>query len=217
MKLVAFTFDDGPGPHTAALLDGLLLRDAKATFFVLTNHLDAAKSGLIRRMHEEGHEVANHTASHSRLHHLATDEIRREITAADNALRGITGKTPALFRPPYGGFTTRVMGAVGKPFILWSVNTKDWCDFSHGLVLNAILADISDGDIILLHEHEGSHSMTAAFEAMDILASQGYRFVTVPELFAARGISPESGSFYCAANSKSCERNVFDGDDSFAQ
>jgi peptidoglycan/xylan/chitin deacetylase (PgdA/CDA1 family) len=49
-KMVAFTFDDGPGDYTASLLDGDGARDAHATFFIATNRVSKANSELIRRM-----------------------------------------------------------------------------------------------------------------------------------------------------------------------
>ena len=66
-KLIAFTFDDGPSTYTAALLDGLKARGAKATFFMngtngshgIVNHKD-----LLTRMRDEGHQLANHTYQH---------------------------------------------------------------------------------------------------------------------------------------------------------
>lgn len=62
-NMCALTFDDGPGPHTARLLDLLRERGIPATFFVVGKQLKM-RPGLIRRMLGEGHEVENHTLSH---------------------------------------------------------------------------------------------------------------------------------------------------------
>lgn len=216
-KLVAFTFDDGPGDYTASLLDGLAERDAHATFFIATNRVTKANSEFICRMGKEGHEVANHTVNHPKLHLLSTTDIAREVADADGVLSAITGKMPALLRPPYGNFTTRVLGAVGKPAIVWSIDTRDCFDKNKDHLRDIILDNVSDGDIILLHEW-GEYSKDAALEAMDILAEQGYRFVTVPELFAAKNLSLEAGQYYAAANGKDFEeRIVFDKDDQYSE
>lgn len=122
-----------------------------------------------------------------------------------------------MLRPPYGNFTTRVLGAIGKPAIVWSIDTRDCFDKNKDHIRDIILDNLSDGDIILLHEW-GEYSKEAAFEAMDILAEQGYRFVTVPELFAAKNLSLEPGQYYAAANGKDFEeRLVFDNDDKYSE
>lgn len=215
-KRIAFTFDDGPGDYTSPLLDSLAERGAKATFFIATNRVTTKNADLIRRMDAEGHEVANHTVSHSKLHLLTTEQIRKEVADADEVLRAITGKTPGLLRPPYGNFTTRVLGAIEKPAIVWSIDTRDCFDNKDPQgIRNFILERVSDGDIILLHEW-GEYSKDGALSAMDALAEQGYRFVTVSELFAAKGIALESGRYYAAANGKDfAERIIFDRDDKY--
>ena len=212
--LIAFTFDDGPGDYSAALLDGLAQRGARATFFIATYRVSGSNSHVVLRMHQEGHEVANHTMNHPRLHLLNNDAIRREVDGADEILRGITGVTPRLLRPPYGNFTSRVLGVIDKPVIGWSIDTRDWEFWCHDHVLNEIINNATDGDIILLHEWR-EHSVTAALEAMDILAERGYRFVTVSELFDARGISLEAGVYYSSANSRGFERFIFDEHDKY--
>ena len=59
-KLLAITFDDGPGKYTADLLDGLAERGVHATFFV--NGVNASGwPETLRRIVREGHQLANHT------------------------------------------------------------------------------------------------------------------------------------------------------------
>ena len=64
--------------------------------------------------------------------------------------------------------------------------------------LDVIYREISDGDIILLHDRYLS-SVEAALQAVDHLQQQGYQFVTVAELLALRGIEPEGGVTYRCA------------------
>ena len=64
-KVIALTFDDGPHPiYTEQILDILATFDAQATFFVLGEHAEKYPA-LILRESEEGHEIANHTFTHS--------------------------------------------------------------------------------------------------------------------------------------------------------
>ena len=52
-----------------------------------------------------------------------------------------------------------------------------------------------DGSIILLHDIYPS-SVETALRVVDALMAKGYKFVTVEELFALRGITPENGKEY---------------------
>src|SRR5690606_909630 len=66
-KLIALTFDDGPDPrYTPAILDILAERGAKATFFVIGKNA-VAYPQLLKRIFDEGHDIANHTYTHRDL------------------------------------------------------------------------------------------------------------------------------------------------------
>ena len=63
-KLIAITFDDGPGNFTGSLLDGLASRGVPATFFMCgANGSYGVKNynSLLTRMVAEGHQLANHS------------------------------------------------------------------------------------------------------------------------------------------------------------
>src|ERR1051326_9634693 len=62
---VYLTFDDGPNPTTTpALLDVLARERVHATFFLIDRHITPDTAPLVRRMFDEGHDVALH--SHTR-------------------------------------------------------------------------------------------------------------------------------------------------------
>ena len=65
-KLIALTFDDGPGPYTRRLLEGLAKRGVKATFFMLGQQAENydVTAGLVR---DAGHQIASHTYDHPQL------------------------------------------------------------------------------------------------------------------------------------------------------
>lgn len=115
MPRVALTFDDGPGPATAELLD--ILRDAgvRATFFVLGRNVeeapwcdgDAARArALVTRALRDGHVVGNHTYSHARPEEylgLAGDLLRAdEVIRARRRDAGLDPDAPIPVRLPYG-------------------------------------------------------------------------------------------------------------------
>ena len=89
-KKIALTFDDGPHPqNTPKILKILDKYDVKATFFVIgvnvKNYPDA-----LSLINEKGHEIGNHTYSHSVLKSRSKDEILKEISEAENEIGKIT-------------------------------------------------------------------------------------------------------------------------------
>ena len=63
-KLIALTFDDGPGAYTEQLLDGLKQRGARATFFIVGQCV-GGREKTVRRAFDEGHQIAQHTITRS--------------------------------------------------------------------------------------------------------------------------------------------------------
>ena len=56
----ALTYDDGPGDHTDGVLTALRDRGVKATFFVVGQQV-VQYPDLLRKIYNEGHEIALHT------------------------------------------------------------------------------------------------------------------------------------------------------------
>jgi peptidoglycan/xylan/chitin deacetylase (PgdA/CDA1 family) len=98
----ALTYDDGPGNHTAVALDELSLNGIKGTFFVVGSSVLKYPDTLIRAF-KDGHEIAIHTWSHRLLTQLTTDQIVAELVWTARLIKDLTGVTPSLMRPPFGG------------------------------------------------------------------------------------------------------------------
>lgn len=204
IKLAAITFDDGPSANTPKLLDGLRRLGAHATFFC-TGTMAQSRLDILRRIENEGHQLANHTHNHKRLTSLSADGIRSEINMTRSILVSVGGERTYYVRPPYGSYNGTVKSVANCPLILWSVDTLDWKYRNADTVYNNIMRDTRDGSIILLHDLY-STSVEGALRAIASLQSQGYMFVTVEQLFALRGITPENGKAYSSVspNGKLC-------------
>jgi len=123
----ALTFDDGPGPYTATLLDLLAERGVVATFFVLGQNAER-RPALIKRMLAEGHEVANHSYSHPNLLRLKPETQFLEMKKTLDVLTSL-GAEVRYFRPPYGNYTPETAmraEALGMTIMLWSMDSQDW-------------------------------------------------------------------------------------------
>lgn len=197
-KYVALTFDDGPsGRYTRHLLEGLRERDVKATF-LLCGYRIAQYPELTQQLFREGHEIGYHGYSHSTMSTMSRRDIARELE--DTAAVLPADCVPLFLRPP-GGQTSDAVLQVAKARQLailgWSVDPRDWATRDAMAVESAVLGNVRDGDIILLHDMTDS-SVQAALDIVDQLKSQGFRFVTVSELAALRDVTITPGHVYRA-------------------
>ncbi|XRQ11871.1 polysaccharide deacetylase family protein [Actinomadura welshii] len=188
VRCVALTFDDGPGPHTARLLDTLKKGGVRATFFLLGKSVREHPE-VVRRMVLDGHEVANHTWSHPDLTGLPPAGVKSEIERTQKAVKEASGVEPALMRPPYGATDEGVRRAVGLPQILWSVDTKDWRYRSADRGARIGINKPVGGDIVLYHDTHKS-TVDCIPEVVDGLSDRGFTFVTVSELFRGERLQP---------------------------
>jgi len=195
--LLALTFDDGPSAHTDRLIDILNQYGGRATFFVTGSRI-GNRTNTIKRMVKDGHEVANHSWSHSDLTELSGKDIAADLKKTNDKIFGITGVRCKLARPPYGAYNDEVKQVgkdLGLAYILWSYDTLDWKTKDAQAVYDATMAGAKDGRIILCHDLHGT-TVDAMEMAIPALIEQGYQLVTVSELLTARGGSINSGSVY---------------------
>ena len=182
-KVIALTFDDGPGPYTAHLLDVLDQYGAKATFFLIGSKV-SSQANVVRNIHARGHQLGNHSWSHPELPKLPVDQIAGEIDRTNDAIKQATGVTPAILRPPYGAVNGVVLEQLrlrGMSSILWSVDTRDWADRNSDIVCSRAVAGAQPGAIILMHDiHQTSVGAVPCI--LSALKQQGYSFVTVQGL-----------------------------------
>lgn len=193
--LVALTFDDGPfAPTTEPFLDELAQRGVHATFFLIGKQIEGNEA-LLRRMAAEGHQIGIHTWDHVGLNGLNDRDFYAQVGRTDDAIRAVVGGEGFALRPPYGYVDDRVKSRAGAPVILWSVDPEDWKYRDADRVARHILENAKDGDIILLHDIYPT-STQAALTVIDALQARGFRFVTVDELAALRGVELKPGEVY---------------------
>jgi peptidoglycan/xylan/chitin deacetylase (PgdA/CDA1 family) len=187
---VAITFDDGPhASNTPRLLDMLRVRNIKATFYVIGKNVEMYP-GIVRRTVAEGHEIGNHSYTHTKLSGLSNDRVMSEMRKTEDAVFNASGVRPRTMRPPYGALTQTqrqmVHQTFGYPTILWDVDPLDWKRPGSAVVTSRILNSTKNGSIILVHDLHGS-SVDAMPETLDRLLKKGYRFVTVSQLLTMAG------------------------------
>ena len=191
--MVALTFDDGPSRHTPMILDTLEEYDQVATFFTVGIWVNIYPE-TVKRAYDLGCEIGSHSNSHADLATLSASGIISEMTITDNNLINVIGQPATVMRPPGGSFNSRVRENVGKPIIMWSLDTADWKTRNVNSTVNAVLNNVKDGDVVIMHD---LHYPTAQAAQIIIpeLVERGYQLVTVSELAEYRG-GMEAGKVY---------------------
>lgn len=106
---IALTYDDGPLEYTGDLLDVFKQYDAVATFFIngnnkakgMINDPQTPWPEIIKRMADEGHQIASHTWSHQNFSQMTDEQARNQVIWNEIAINDILGYFPTYLRPPY--------------------------------------------------------------------------------------------------------------------
>lgn len=153
---VMLTFDDGPHPeHTPRLLDALAAAGFRATFFVVGERVQRHPD-VVRQIHAAGHEVANHTYTHSEPQSTSWRRFRDELRRTNALLEDLIGAPVLLMRPPKGSLTpAKLLAAwsLGLTVVLWSCDPRDY-RITHTAEIERWLTTYAPrcGDIVLLHD-----------------------------------------------------------------
>ena len=120
---------------------------------------------------------------------MSAEDIRAEIDFVREKVRDITGEDTKFFRPPYIAVNDGMYDAIDMPFIC-GVGCNDWEDsVSAEERAERTLKQVKDGTIVLLHDMQGNSKTVEALKTIiPTLKDEGYEFVTVSELFEAKGI-----------------------------
>ncbi len=180
-KQVALTFDDGPHKKVTDLILAVLQKHhAKATFFVLGQNV-ASLPDVLQRVHEQGHEIGNHSWSHRNLTKLTTEELSKEMNDTNEQIYSVIGEYPSIYRPPFGAINDQVRQEISMTPVLWNVDTMDWHHKTPAKTIENVKQQAKDKSILLMHDiYEESYEALDA--VITYLEQQGYEFVTVSEL-----------------------------------
>jgi len=194
-KTVAFSYDDGPNGETTLNLVNILNENkAHATFFMVGNRMDYYAT-TVTAVHNSGNEIGSHTYSHYNMATTKPEKMIQKEELTTQIYGNLTGDTLNLLRPPYGSINARAKETFDKVYVDWSLDTEDWKYRDKEHVKNAILDNIQDGDIVLMHDLYET-SVEATKEVLPILYARGYQVVSVSELAALKGVTLENGNLY---------------------
>ncbi len=185
---VALTFDiswgeKSPGP----ILDILKEQRVTATFF-LSGPWVESHPDLVKRIAEDGHEIASHGHRHINYSPLSREEIIAEVNASKEAIKRVTGLEIEFIRTPNGDYDAEAIRAIreaGLTAIHWSVDSKDWLNPGANQIVNNVLSEARRGSIILMHASDSCQQTAQALPGViEGLHQKGLAIKTVGELYA---------------------------------
>ncbi len=189
-KRVAIVMDDGPVPeHNAAYLALFARKGVKITFSHVGKNV-VAHPELTKASAAAGHEIADHSYTHSHMKQMSDEAIIKEIADTQAAVKAATGKAPVWFWAPFLEHDERVDAAVRKaagiehfPFTKYHfIGSLDWeAGTTAEKYRELTTTGIVDGTVILVHEWP-----KVTFENLEWviteLKRQNVEFVTFSEL-----------------------------------
>lgn len=189
------TFDDGPNARwTPPLLDALRDSGARATFFLIDEHITDNTAPIVRRIADEGHAIGLHTGSR-RLMMASPAGVADHLERAVTRIRAITGNEPCrLFRPHAGwrsGTMYEGLKRAGFKLAGWSWGMWDW-DWWRApradRVAQRLLRKASAGDIVVIHdghhknpEADRRHAGETVRRLVPALRQRGFLFAPLCE------------------------------------
>lgn len=197
-KIIALTFDDGPNTVTTPqVLDIIQKHNVPASFFVCGNNITPESVSVMKRAAILGCEIHNHSQTHSDMTGMSPEEIRAEIDFTSDKIEEAVGVRPRFFRPPYIAVNEQMHEVIDLTFIC-GLGAEDWLDeISAEERYNRIISQAEDGLVILLHDMAGNGKTVKAIDMIiPELKRQGYRFVTVSQLFEIKNVVPKRGEMY---------------------
>ncbi len=199
-RVIALTFDDGPGPFTPQILSVLEQYHVPATFFEIGEKV-AKYPQYTQMVAAAGYPVEDHTWSHPDLSTLSAAQIDSQIQETQNEIRSLTGDTPACLRPPYDDWNSTVLDQIagqGLTAMSYSIDPRDWSMPGVATIVSRVVDAAFSGAVVDMHDGGGDRSETVAAlpQIITDLRSDGYSFVSICGYLVAPPPPPQTSAVY---------------------
>jgi len=181
---VTLTFDDGPSPiYTEQVLAILKKYNIKATFFVVGMNAKHYPD-LIKKIHNEGHVIGNHSQTHPMLTKLSKANLQREVATPSAIVWDIIGIKINCLRYPFGASNSLVRETIRENDMLptpMGFNSFDYERPGTEKIISWVLQNVHNKQVILLHDGFNKREQTvAALPAIiEGIQKKGFGFSTI--------------------------------------
>jgi len=165
------------------ILETLAKNEVKATFFMVGDWVSKFPDA-VKKIHESGNEIANHSESHLHVNNLTYEENIEQIIECSDRIQVITGNPTTLYRGPYGEYNDTVVKAAedsNHTMIQWNIDSLDYKGLTGEQMWEKIEQKLDKGSIILMHNGTENTALSLNMIIKNI-KQKGYNLVTVSEL-----------------------------------
>lgn len=183
-KTVALSFDAAWGADkTEKIMDLLDGAGFSGTFFLVGFWIDAYPE-LVKKIHDRGFLIGNHSTTHPHCSKLSREEIKKEIVTTNEKIAAITGVTPTYFRAPFGEYNDTLIGIIeelGMQCVQWDVDTLDWKGIGGAEIEKRVSSKLKSGSIVLCHNNS-DHILDALPLMIMTIKNKGFTSVRLDKL-----------------------------------
>ena len=194
-KHIYLTFDDGPNARwTPPVLDALRDTGARATFFLIEEHITPDTEPIVKRMADDGHAIALHSGSRKPMI-MSPASLAERLTRHAERIADIAGREPCrLFRPHAGWRSPTMYAALARldyRLAGWSWGMWDWHWWQRptaSKVVSRLHRKAKPGHIIVVHDghhrdplKDRQHAGGVVRVLVPALRQQGYTFAPLCE------------------------------------
>ena len=116
------------------ILQVLKSNNTKITFFMVGDWIEKFPEA-VKKISEEGHEIASHSDTHPHVNNLTYEQNIEEIEKSNDKIEKITGARTKIYRAPYGEYNNTVIKSAqdkGYYTIQWNLDTLDYTRSNRG-------------------------------------------------------------------------------------
>ena len=183
-KKVAFTMNCAwNADDIDSILNTLKENNTKITFFMVGDWIDKFPE-TVKKIYEEGHEIASHSNTHPHVNNLTYEGNIEEMEKSNDKIEKITGERTKIYRAPYGEYNNTVIQAAqdkGYYTIQWNLDTLDYTGLTGDEMWNRIGDKLKSGDIILSHNGT-KHTADSLDMLIKNIKQKGFEVVKVSDL-----------------------------------
>ncbi len=193
-KVIALTFDDGPGPFTPKILEILKAHNIRATFFMEGTQIEAFPK-IAKQVADAGHEIGNHTYKHFNYglaKNAYPDRFVHELQQTEAALQRAAGVQTKVVRMPHGALNKNnrhwllpTLEEHGYALVHWTFGTDWLLKKSAAQMAQEYVAAAKPGAVFLFHDggRRREKTLEALIVVIDTLEKNGYRFIPAEDMF----------------------------------
>ncbi len=183
-KVCSISFDAAWGnEQTDTLLKILDKYNVKTTFFLVGSWVEKYPDS-VKKIAKKGHDVGNHSDKHDHLTQMSESTIVEDVKSCNEKIKKLTGKSPTLFRPPYGDYNNSVVSSVmglDMYCVQWNIDSLDWKDPSVDRIVQNCVNKLVPGSIILLH-NGATNTPEALPKIIEAIQAEGYEIVPISKI-----------------------------------